>query len=75
VTLGSLQFSIFSGAVRANDFAIADNPAFSKTPFFRRPFHPDKAGGQKQISDLGQGGPSGEDFSTATSFPSPLRPV
>jgi AsmA protein len=35
VTLGSLQLSIFSGAVTANDLAIADDAAFSKTPFVR----------------------------------------
>jgi AsmA protein len=35
VTLGSLQLSILSGAVAANDLAIADDPAFSKTPFVR----------------------------------------
>ncbi len=35
VTLGSLQLSILSGAVTANDLAIADDPAFSKTPFVR----------------------------------------
>src|SRR5580704_4110363 len=35
VTLGSLQLSILSGAVTANDLAIADDPAFSKSPFLR----------------------------------------
>ena len=35
VTLGSLQLSIFSGSVTAGDLSIADDPAFSKTPFLR----------------------------------------
>src|SRR5579863_9347217 len=35
VTLGSLQLSILSGGVTANDLSIADDPAFSKTPFVR----------------------------------------
>jgi AsmA protein len=35
VSLGSLQLSIFSGSVTANDLSISDDPAFSKTPFLR----------------------------------------
>jgi AsmA protein len=35
VALGSLQLSIFSGSVTANDLSIADDPAFSKSPFLR----------------------------------------
>jgi AsmA protein len=35
VTLGGLQLSIFSGSVTASDVSIADDPAFSKTPFLR----------------------------------------
>lgn len=33
VTLGNLSLSIFSGSVEANNIAIADDPAFSKSPF------------------------------------------
>jgi AsmA protein len=35
VTLGALQLSIFSGSVTASDLSIADDPAFSKSPFVR----------------------------------------
>ena len=35
VSLGNLQLSIFSGSVTASDLSIADDPAFSKTPFLR----------------------------------------
>src|SRR5208283_4228427 len=35
VTLGGLQLSVFSGSVTAGDLSIADDPAFSKTPFLR----------------------------------------
>jgi AsmA protein len=33
VTIGDLKLSIFSGGVRADGLAIADDPAFSNTPF------------------------------------------
>src|SRR5208337_5356994 len=33
VTIGNLSLSIFSGAVEADNVAIADDPAFSKSPF------------------------------------------
>ena len=33
VTVGNLSLSIFSGSVRADNIAIADDPAFSKSPF------------------------------------------
>jgi AsmA protein len=33
VKLGDLKLSIFDGAVAASDLSIADDPAFSKTPF------------------------------------------
>jgi AsmA protein len=33
VTLGNLNLSIFSGSVEAKNVAIADDPAFSKSPF------------------------------------------
>lgn len=33
VTLGHLSFSLFSGSLVANDISIADDPAFSKSPF------------------------------------------
>ncbi len=33
VTLGNLSLSILSGSVEANNIAIADDPAFSKSPF------------------------------------------
>ena len=35
VTLGGLKLSIFSGSVTASDLSIADDPAFSKSPFLR----------------------------------------
>jgi AsmA protein len=35
VTLGALQLSILSGSVTASDLSIADDPAFSKSPFVR----------------------------------------
>jgi AsmA protein len=35
VNLGDLKVSLFSGGVFASDLAIADDPAFSKTPFLR----------------------------------------
>src|SRR5579859_176809 len=35
VKLGDLKLSIFSGGVAAADLSIADDPAFSKTPFIR----------------------------------------
>src|SRR5271157_2395881 len=33
VKLGHLSLSLFSGTVEADDIAIADDPAFSKSPF------------------------------------------
>src|SRR5215471_11297350 len=33
VTVGNLSLSIFSGSVEADNVAIADDPAFSKSPF------------------------------------------
>ena len=33
VKVGNLSLSIFSGSVKADDISIADDPAFSKTPF------------------------------------------
>ncbi|HUO24253.1 MAG TPA: AsmA family protein [Candidatus Aquilonibacter sp.] len=33
VTVGNLSLSVFSGGVTADNIAIADDPAFSKTPF------------------------------------------
>jgi len=33
VTIGDLSLSLFSGSVGANNIAIADDPAFSKSPF------------------------------------------
>src|SRR5258708_13590642 len=33
VKLGELKLSILSGSVTANDLSIADNPAYSRTPF------------------------------------------
>ena len=33
VRLGDLKLSLFSGGVAASDLSIADNPAYSKTPF------------------------------------------
>ena len=33
VKLGELKLSILSGSVTANDLAIADDPAYSRTPF------------------------------------------
>ncbi len=33
VTVGNLSLSVFSGSVEADNIAIADDPAFSKTPF------------------------------------------
>jgi AsmA protein len=35
VTLGNLSFSIFSGSLVADNVTIADDPAFSSTPFLR----------------------------------------
>ena len=35
VKLGTLKIALFSGAVAASDVSIADDPAFSKTPFLR----------------------------------------
>jgi AsmA protein len=35
VKLGNLKVSVFSGGVSASDLAVADDPAFSKTPFLR----------------------------------------
>src|SRR5208337_4386712 len=35
VKLGNLSLSLFSGTVEADDIAIADDPAFSKTPFVK----------------------------------------
>ncbi len=35
VTIGRLQLSLLSGAVEANNIAIADNPAFSRTSFLQ----------------------------------------
>jgi AsmA protein len=35
VKVGNLSLSLFSGSVSADDIAIADDPAFSKTPFVR----------------------------------------
>ncbi len=35
VTIGNLDFSLFSGGLRADNIAIADDPAFSKDPFLR----------------------------------------
>jgi AsmA protein len=35
VTLGDLKLSIFGGSVTAGDLAIADDPAYSKTPFVK----------------------------------------
>src|SRR5712692_3905647 len=35
VKLGDLKVSLFSGGVSASDLSIADDPAFSKTPFLR----------------------------------------
>jgi AsmA protein len=35
VTVGNLSLSILSGSVGADDIAIADDPAFSSTPFIR----------------------------------------
>jgi AsmA protein len=35
VKLGDLKLSLFSGGVSASDLSIADDPAFSKTPFVR----------------------------------------
>jgi AsmA protein len=35
VTVGNLSLSIISGSVGADDIAIADDPAFSSTPFIR----------------------------------------
>src|SRR5579871_6729206 len=33
VTVGNLSLSVFSGSVGADNIAIADDPAFSKSPF------------------------------------------
>src|SRR3974390_3010285 len=33
VTVGNLSLSLFSGSVEANNVAIADDPAFGKSPF------------------------------------------
>src|SRR5882762_9642648 len=33
VTVGNMSLSLFTGALAADDLAIADDPAFSKTPF------------------------------------------
>jgi AsmA protein len=35
VTVGNLKLSILSGSVAADDLSIADDPAFSKTPFLK----------------------------------------
>ncbi len=35
VKLGDLKLALLSGGVSANDLSIADDPAFSKTPFLR----------------------------------------
>lgn len=35
VTIGGLQFSIFSGGASASDIAVADDPRFRKQPFLR----------------------------------------
>lgn len=35
VTLGNLNFSLFSGSLVANNIAVADDPAFSATPFLQ----------------------------------------
>ena len=35
VTLGGLKLSLLSGSVTASDLSIADDPAFSKSPFLR----------------------------------------
>jgi len=35
VTIGNLKLSLFSGSVAADDLAIGDDPAFSKSPFLR----------------------------------------
>ena len=35
VKLGDLKFSVLSGGVTASDLSIADEPAFSNTPFLR----------------------------------------
>ena len=35
VTLGNLKLSLVSGSVTASDLTIADDPAFSKTPFLK----------------------------------------
>lgn len=35
VTLGDLKVSVLTGSVTASDLSIADDPAFSKTPFLR----------------------------------------
>ncbi len=35
VTLGHLSFSLFTGSLKARDIAIADDPAFSSTPFLQ----------------------------------------
>ena len=32
-TIGSIELALFSGGVRADDFVIADDPAFSHSPF------------------------------------------
>ena len=34
-TLGHLSFSLWSGSLKADDIAIADDPNFSQTPFFQ----------------------------------------
>lgn len=35
VTLGHLSFSLWSGSIKAENIAIADDPSFSQTPFFQ----------------------------------------
>ncbi len=37
VTIGNMKFSIFSGSLQAQNVAIADDPAFSTTPFLQTP--------------------------------------
>ena len=37
VTIGNMKFSIFTGSLQAENVAIADDPAFSTTPFLQTP--------------------------------------
>ncbi len=55
VTIGNIKLAIFSGGVRVDDVSIADDPAFSKSPFLQAK-EPHRRRGADAADFLGEAG-------------------